>query len=388
MDSPKQTQLENSMWGKMRGPMSSQHQINKILAIKLRAIGDCVIWTAALKALRQKFPHAEIHALTMARNAPVLQHHPAVDHLHLLSSNSRWELARKLWSLRSEGFDWLLGYHATTSLCRWAWLAGAKQKILHHHSWKHSPWGSVKMQEPNRLENVILRDHRVLEAMAGALPIEPQLTDSRTTDPRTIAPSAPATVSTEIVVPREDLERAESHLRQVIQDAGGDPNKKRYFFLPGGTYELRRYPKDLWLPLVTKVRDQGDFQPVVLGDSAISQMWNLREEMQKRGGIALIDNVSLPEFIALLATGTPSANKALANDSSPSHIAMAVGVPTSMFIGPGCIGDWFPYSAPHRVLWTHVNCRNLGPRTKMPFQYCLVEHCSHHSCLRSLKFEP
>src|SRR5262245_9092827 len=114
----------------------------KILAIKLRAIGDSVIWTSSLQALHKANPNAQIHVLTYASNAAVLGNLPGIHTAHFLKTKKRWEMIQHLWALRRQKFDWLLGFHASTSLCRWAWLTNAKQMALHHHSWTYTPRGS------------------------------------------------------------------------------------------------------------------------------------------------------------------------------------------------------------------------------------------------------
>lgn len=328
----------------------------KILAVKLRAIGDTVIWTSALEGLRVAFPSAEIHVLTYASNAAVLENHPAVDVRHYLQSPSRWELMRTLWTLRREGFAWLLGFHATTSLCRWAWLAGARKVALHHHSWTHTPRGSVAVPHSGTLENALKRDHRVLEAMGLA---------------QTIAP-------TKIYLTPDERKWAAEQIQREILRHGGNPRLPLSVFLPGAGHHLRRYPKDLWLPLVRRTQQEGRYQPVVIVDQALSQELQLREECD-RLNIPLLDQGTLREFICLVS----GAEVALANDSGPGHIAVALGVKTSFVFGPGCVGDWHPYDRVAHPLWrVAVSCRDEGPRDREEFQYCTVNECSHHRCMR------
>lgn len=332
----------------------------KILAIKLREIGDTVIWTAALRTLRAQLPLAEIHVLTYDSNRAALKLNPDLNQVHFLKSHSRWELMRKLWSLRAERFNWLLGFNANTSLCRWAWLAGAEKMALHHFSRTSTPQGSVKVPHAGELEDAITRDYRLLEAMG--LNIE-------TRHP------------TRIWLAPAETDGAELRLREVIQSCGGDITLPRYLFLPGARHALHRYPKDLWLPLAAKVTAQGQYQPVVLVDSALSEELNLREECA-RLNIPLIDRGSLREFIALVSRG----ERAFANDSAPSHIAVALGLKTAMVFGPGCPGDWHPYDREQNpLLYAKVSCRARGPRDREQFQFCTLEVCSHHRCMRELK---
>src|SRR6185312_429731 len=58
----------------------------KILSIQLRALGDAVVSIPALMAIREQFPHCELHALVTSAVAPLLRNHPALDRV--------WELER------------------------------------------------------------------------------------------------------------------------------------------------------------------------------------------------------------------------------------------------------------------------------------------------------
>jgi len=331
----------------------------KILSIKLRAIGDTVIWTSALQDLRRAFPNAEIHTLTYAANEPVLREHPAVTVQHYLQTKSRWELVRTLWSFRAQKFDWLLGFHATTSLCKWAWLAGAAKRSIHHHSWTQTPSGSVPIPRAGQLEDAIARDHRVLQAIGVT------------------GKAAP----THIYLTTTEVQTAEDKIALGIIAAKGNPKLPRYLFLPGASHDLRRYPKDQWLPLAEKIKDR--YQPVVIVDEPLSRELGLGEECRKRG-IPLFDRSTLREFMALISRG----ERALANDSGPAHIAVALDIKTSFVFGPGCVGDWHPYDKTQHPLYRiEVPCRAEGPRDKPEFQFCTVDKCSHHRCMRELKVD-
>lgn len=329
----------------------------KILCIKLRAIGDTVIWTAALSALREQFPDSEIHVLTHQGNLAVLEKSMAIDSIHLVKPGSRGSLLTSLWKLRSERFDWVIGFHATQSLCRWAWLVGAKKMVLHHHSWGYTPRGSERLNRPGALLNAIERDFETLKGMG----FDPQLK------------------VTTIEIAASEAEWAENKMKERIASLGEDINKPRFLFLPGASHALRRYPKDQWWALIEDVKREGRYQPVILCDDQLARDWNLKEECD-RANIPLFAEGSLREFIVLIARG----QRALANDSGPGHIAVAVGVQTDFIFGPGCVGDWFPYSAPHKVHRIVVPCREQGPRQLDHFQFCTVDRCEHHTCMREL----
>ncbi len=330
----------------------------KIIAIKLRAIGDTVIWTAALDSLRAQYPDAVIHVLTHPINVAVLENSKAVDEIHTVVAGSKFALLKALWRLRSESFDWLLAFHATKSLCQWAWLAGAVKLVLHHHSWAYTPRGSERLDQPGALVDAIARDLEVLKAMGFE----------------------PKRMPTHIEIKTTEREWAENVVATRITGCGGDPSKPRYVFLPGASHHLRRYPRDLWLPLLERVKSAGQYEPLVMCDADLAKQWNLVDEC-KRLNIPLFAKGSLREFITLVSR----AQSALANDSGPGHIAVACGLKTEFIFGPGCVGDWFPYegtnNSVHRI---QVPCRLQGPSHLERFRFCTVDQCDHHSCLRKL----
>lgn len=334
----------------------------KILAIKLRAIGDTVIWTSALKALHMSFPEAELHVLTYAGNAPVLSNLAYIDKIHTLKGKGRAALFLKLVSLRKEKFDWLLGFHATTSLTRLARMAGAKQTAIHHHSRKSTPSGSVAIPEPGKLEDAISRDYQVLRAIQARCTIHE---------------------ATQISLTPVEAEAAEARVRTAILGVGGDPGKSRFLFLPGASHFLRRYPFDLWWPQVLKVRDQGEYQPLVMCDGELAGEWDLKQHC-RRERIPLIAGGGLRDFLANISRG----HKALANDSGPGHMAVALGLETSFIFGPGCVGDWHCYDRKRYPIYrVAVDCRMEGPRDQEQFQFCTVQECAHQKCLRLINFD-
>lgn len=78
-----------------------------ILVIKLTALGDVVLITASLKALRERFPTAKIHCLTSQEGAMVLQRCPYINDVIIVDAKHKdirsiWELGR---SLRAFRFD-------------------------------------------------------------------------------------------------------------------------------------------------------------------------------------------------------------------------------------------------------------------------------------------
>jgi ADP-heptose:LPS heptosyltransferase len=325
----------------------------KILAIKLRELGDVVLWTPALKSLRHQMPDARIDLLVLKSSEPVLRRLPGIDRIWTVPSNRSLPVLRQVLKLRAERYDLALGFHINTSFARMARFLGARQLVLHHHSWKYNPRSAtLKVPRPGNLEDVLKRDFQLLEAIGqkGLVPDSPKL-----------------------YLTPEEIKFGEEQLSQ-------HQARRWVALLPGARAQTRRYPIDLWLRAVDKFSNQPDLSPVVLVDSVLSQEWNLKEVCAARK-IPLFDNLNLREFMAVLS----QCEIAVGNDSGPIHMAAALGLKTVTLFGAGCYGDFHPYDhRTHIPLWKAVPCRNGGPRELPEFQFCNLLQCGHLTCMRRL----
>src|SRR5579863_6894607 len=94
----------------------------KILIVKLDAIGDVLRTTCLLKPLKAKYPKAEITWLTRAASAGVLQHNPLIDRILTLESDAHVYLHTKR-------YDVVVNPDTSETSARLATLAKAKKKF-------------------------------------------------------------------------------------------------------------------------------------------------------------------------------------------------------------------------------------------------------------------
>ncbi len=332
---------------------------SRILAVKLREIGDAVIWTSALQRLRACYPTARIDVLVRQHSEPVLRGQPWIDRVHTVPARTSFQLARKLISLRSQDYDLMLGFHATNTLCNLAPLAGAPNRVLHYHKSNRSQrFSTIAVPNPGDYEDAVSRDHRVLEALGFAAD-----------------PPAP-----KLVLDAKERELARDRLLAACPQLGTAANKL-LTLLPGGSRVTKRYPKDLWLSLLSRIAEARPAASVaVFVDEQLSLQWDLRKACAEKG-VPLFDKLGLRELMGLLSW----ADVVISNDSGPKHIAVALGARTVTLFGPSEVGEWHPYDrAEHPVLRVTVPCRHLGPQDLEPFRYCTIAHCDHLSCLRRI----
>lgn len=81
--------------------------MKKILCIRFSSIGDIILTTPIVRALKSKFPDAEIHVVTKAQNVQMWDENPYVFAVHAFEG-SILKLANKL---RKIGFDAIVDLH-------------------------------------------------------------------------------------------------------------------------------------------------------------------------------------------------------------------------------------------------------------------------------------
>ncbi len=111
--------------------LSGQH-IEKILIIRIDRIGDIVLSTPALKAIKQAFPHSELTVLASPSNSPLIFNNPNIDHIVVYDRRGSFiDRIRVIQKLRESGFDLAIDpyadYELETALI--AFFSGAKRRI-------------------------------------------------------------------------------------------------------------------------------------------------------------------------------------------------------------------------------------------------------------------
>ena len=82
----------------------------KILIINLDAMGDVLMTTAQLPALKRKFPESTIYWVTLKNAAPLLFNNPLVDHIYIFDAAS-------ILILQQLKFDYVLNVDKSLQSC-------------------------------------------------------------------------------------------------------------------------------------------------------------------------------------------------------------------------------------------------------------------------------
>ena len=105
----------------------------KILVIHFRYLGDTVLLVPALRAIRERHPDCELHALVPAEVAPLVERLPWLTKLWPMPRKRGRARFKQSWpvirALRAERFDWSMDFSGTDRTAIVTVLAGARQRL-------------------------------------------------------------------------------------------------------------------------------------------------------------------------------------------------------------------------------------------------------------------
>ena len=298
--------------------------VRRILVRSTNWVGDVVMCTPALRAIRRRFPQAEVVLMARAGVAEAYTRHAAVDRVVRYEPRgehrtlaSRWALAR---ALRREHFDLAVLFPRSFSAALWAWLAGARRRVGHRDDAR--AWLLT-----DRLPRVDFRAPRhhveVFFDLARALGVEG--------DPGPLD------------YPLRPEERAAA--RRLLEEAGDDGGRPRVAIHPGVSKTPRGWHAGRWRALAGRLARERGARVIVLGGPAEAPLAAEIAAAAAPLGTSLAGGTALPESAALMEM----CDLLVANDSGAMHLAAAVGTPVVAIFGPGSPEKTGPWADPSSV---------------------------------------
>ncbi len=313
--------IKNSCGGDARAPRKMT-----ILIIRLSSLGDVVLTTPVLAALKAAWPNAHITFLTKGAFAPVFTRHPFIDEIVGFEERGLWGWAGEI---RRRKFDLVIDLHDTVRSRVWSLLAGAPSRVRYDKraaDRRRLVW--TKRVSPRLSGSVV---DRYLETLA------------------------------ELGIPSGDRipklylgadERLSEPLEKRLGPMpAGDP--RFVAIAPGALHATKQWPAERFAAAADRLAEGRPV--VVLGTRADARA---AEEVLKTltspaqsfvGQTSLRDMMLILRRCALLLT----------NDSGAMHVAAALGVPTVALFGPTVKAfGFFPLGAQTAVVEdSGLDCR-------------------------------
>jgi len=301
----------------------------KIVVWKLSAVGDVVLATPSLRAIRRHFRHSHITLVVGRPVYEVVAGCPYVDEILVYDVQRKdrtWRgKLRFLRSLIRAGFDLSIDLQNSRLTHLLAYLAGIRTRIGYARRWGNLLNRAVPL--PRGPMDPVSHQHYLLKA-AGVTP------DGEALE---LWPSA------------WHEQQADRLLRQL----GIDPLKPLVGIHPGGSdrWKTKRWDLERWAALCDRLSAKG-IQVIVTGTAAEQGLGERLAALSQSHPQLAVGNTTLMELAALIRR----CQAFVAHDSAPLHMATAVGVPTVALFGPTDPARHVPPSPLVRVINKRVFC--------------------------------
>jgi heptosyltransferase-1 len=303
----------------MVSPMESE----KILILRLSAVGDVIRTLPAVKAIKEYYPSSSITWVVEEPSKALLESQPEIDEI-ILFPRKRWadgiKSVRKIWTtiaemwrfvlgLRRRGFDVVLDFHGILKSGLLSFFSGSPKRIrFDRRSSKEGSYifSNVKVKLPEERMSRFQKNFALLKGMG---------VEVKNFHPK-------------LHIPLKDKEYVESFLHPLLPSL-----KKPFIAIHPGTSQKTLYKR--WMPIqYAQLADRliRELKATVIftwGPDELTWVEGIRNEMKE-------PSILGPRTKSLTQLGEVyrHCDLYIGGDTGPMHIASLMGIPVVVIYGP------------------------------------------------------
>ena len=327
----------------------------RLLVIRLDRLGDVVLSTPVLQALRQHFPHAFIAMMVRPACRDVVDGHPALDEVMIYEKEGAqrrvWETIRFARRLRRYDFDTALALHPSNRSHWIPWLARIPVRIGYDRksAWLLTHRFPHRKQEGQQHEAAYTLELLSVFGIAAGAP----------------HPSVP--------IHEESAARVEA----LLTASAIHPDDRMVAVHPSASCVSKRWMPERFAQVADRLAKEHGVRICLVAGDADAVFAEQVARTMRQPVVNLAGRLGVGELAALLRR----CRMLISNDSGPVHVAAAVGTPVVDIFGRNQQGlspqRWGPLGEGHVVLHKEVGCVT-----------CLAHNCDiEFLCLTSLSVD-
>lgn len=314
-------------------------QPKRIVFIRPCCIGDVVMATGALSALRETYPEAHITWAIGSWSARAVQHHPAIDAILDTGSadlpvRSVAGLIRFVRQLRAGQFDMAVSLVRSPLMSLALLLSGIPMRVgldSLGRGFGYNVRVPINSDDPQHEGDIYLK---VIQAIAER--------------PVHAYANLPVLDATRIAV-QTRLLSANITQPYIAVHPGGGSN-------PGMQMDSKRYPLPQLAEMLNQLVEELSATLIIIGGPDDSELVDIVNQHLTIKAITWVGDLSFAEIGAL----AQSALLYIGNDTGLTHIASASGATTVMMMGPTDPKRYAPFTANHLALWKPTELQTGG----------------------------
>ena len=322
--------------------------VRSILLVLIAGIGDFVMATKAIRAVRSGYPDAEIHVLTSSEGAVIAQRQPGVDRVwafpirELRGDRFRVRpIIRLVRHLRKIRYDVVANLYPVGS-----WAGSAKMGLLFSCLRARSKIGQtsglLRFFLDERLPTNVFAGKHMVEAMTDVAIAIGGRSDSGGLE----------------LSCRDD---SSGKWDSLFTSGGGDPPRLVIGINPGGDRPNRRWPAAKFAMAAATLAARCGARVIIFGGPGEEPIGQEIQDALDGTALNLAGQLNLRDLPFFLSR----CDLLMTNDSGPMHMAAALKTPVVALFGPENADYFRPYSSPdlYRVIQKPVACRPCNQAT-------------------------
>lgn len=295
----------------------------KILLIRLSSLGDVVLTTPAIRAVRNHFPEAYIAMLVAKQSADVLRENPHLNEIitfdRLAKDKDTGEMLRVIRHLRERKLTVAIDLQRKFRTELLMYFSGAAERV------GQGRFCTVRVQEQGN-KHATAHYFDLLHAVgipAGDQRLELFLAESERTD----------------ATRRLDI-------------AGVNETALKVGLFPGAGWKLREWMPERFAAIGDRLVAQFNANVLVFGGQKEAELVQTVVDLMDAPAIPFAGNLQIRQLAAYIE----QCDLFLTNDTGPMHIAAAVQTPTVSLFGPGNHIRFQPLGTMHQTIRHAVSC--------------------------------
>jgi ADP-heptose:LPS heptosyltransferase len=306
----------------------------RILLVRLRSMGDCLLLTSPVRAVKEEFPSFKISVLAEKRFAGCFSRNP--DFAETLTAEGKLGTAARLLARR---FDFIVNLHGGPTSLAYSCMAWGRRIGREHYRGAAIYHGKVPPPDP--------AVHTVESTMA----VFQWLGVRRET------------------APALRFEKHPSEAARINETLKGRPYAVIH---PSSVMATKRWEAGRFAAVARQLASRDLTIVVTAGPHEEAHALDVAQQIE---GTVIMLGLTIPELAELIR----GARVYVGNDSGPMHLAAAVGTPTVAVWGSSDSRRWRPWEVEHRVVQNPFECNPC------PGYRCLVAQSP--LCIESVTVE-
>ena len=318
-------------------------EIKRILVINLAFIGDVILSTPAVRALKEAYPSATIDMLTVPVTASIARLNPYVDTVLEYDKRGKHRKISDLFNLvvflRKRHYDLAITANFAPRGAMLAWASGISHRV--GYDAQHAGWFLTRTASAKRP----VKRHEAENHLDVLKPLSISTADSSLAlevDPRDVF--------------------------SVRDKVAWDRSKKLVLICPCGSYAKKSWTVEGYAALITAIVGS-KVECFLIGSKGESdQLAQINTAAGNKAGV-LAGTLTLGELAAVIS----EAAVLVTVDTGPMHIANALETPVVALFGPTDPEGWGPRGKRDVVIRNHVDCSPCWGKGECLLNRCLTE---------------